>query len=471
MLQYEIVMTSGFRFVTIYLSNQPDNYPIFNPKYRIEVNKFGEMSFTMGASHPQINNVFEMKTFVCVIEKYTDREGNTSSFCPFAGRVLTIEEDDFENKSITCEGALGIINDIYSEKDFFLLLYTSGYTNGGDISAGDSLTCAFRVMRDHVHTSNGSFYSDYYPFLDNYFAFLTPEYVNGRTLNGVNLTGKIEGLEDYGVDDGSILITGYSSSHSAYSEMQSYCNAYDAIYSYVLKKCGGIILPVYVPIRNNSGTITKFALLLCYKSYTFSSVDGNWSFLFPYPREGSQGFDYSRYGWLPHFDKGYNILSSRKESSLKSKYSGILPIGRNSSGDFVLHDPNAIDSEYLWSTEMVNKYGAHIPIIVKFENATSMSELRSMGNTWLNLHSRDASVPYKYTITGPEPCQLGYGDQPIMLMRDVIIRNDPSELLENSLTLPCLSMEIDIQNPQNNTYVIGPYIDDMYTETTISSDR
>lgn len=464
MLDYEIWLgVSGSTMSLAYKSSDPENYPIYNPKYKIEVNSVGELTFTMGANHPLANNSYfrELATTVCVVETFYKNNdiSNKQVYCPFAGRVLTIEEDENDNKQVTCEGFLGLLNDYY-ERKLFLTVPTQYWSSTSDtIYAGNAVEELFYETHWHF-TCIGIECAGWgdYKYFDNGNSF-TSDYASSNTVNNP------EKLTN-GFESGSVL---YTNVQAAYPDDKECCTAYEALFNEILKKCGGIVLPSYVPIYNSSGAVSELCVLVCYNDYDFSQTGGAYGFIFPYPREVETGYDYSRFDWLPRFDKGYNILRLNKESSFKTKYSGIVPIGKDANGDFYLEYPTNNDGKFLFNSALVSKYCAHIAIPVRFETASSQSQLMSMGQYWLDRHSRDVDVPDKYTITGPEPCELGYGDVPIMLMRDVLIREDTSELLENSPFYPCLSMEIDIQNPQNNTYVIGPYIDDMYSETTISS--
>lgn len=79
-----------------------EDYKIFNPKLKLEVNKAGGFDFTVYPSHPMFARIFKLKS---IIEVYQD---NTLLF---RGRVLDDELAFDKAKKIICEGELAYFND------------------------------------------------------------------------------------------------------------------------------------------------------------------------------------------------------------------------------------------------------------------------------------------------------------------------------------------------------------------------
>ena len=78
------------------------NDGILNPKLSKEINTAGKLEFTMLPNHPKINSLVEYRTSV---EVYINER------CEFNGRVSSISEDFYGQKTVECEGALAFFID------------------------------------------------------------------------------------------------------------------------------------------------------------------------------------------------------------------------------------------------------------------------------------------------------------------------------------------------------------------------
>lgn len=83
-----------------------EQYKVLNPKLTMEVNKAGSLTFTVPRYHAYYHIPIAMTQEVNVI-----REGKNI----WSGRIVSIKEDFYKNKQITCEGALAYFNDIIFE--------------------------------------------------------------------------------------------------------------------------------------------------------------------------------------------------------------------------------------------------------------------------------------------------------------------------------------------------------------------
>lgn len=434
------------------------------------MNKIGSSTFTVGVTHSLHDSFSEMNTFISILVYYIDNGVVKHAYCPFAGRIIETTEDQIGNIEVTCEGVYGILNDFINKSGSIIGKNYSSDREDWVTYTDEAIHHIFEEMSWFTSISTQGFndfdYS-FYPGIyhdDSYDFFQTVS--SSYNIDNIHITP----------DSGYLVIYDkhVDSDDPIYSD-KSYKTFYEMLFGIVLKKSGGFLVPVFDPFVNGSSngvaprsnTINKVKCYWTYISYHLQNYIGNYSGMVPYPNETYGMIDFYRSGWLPHFTKGYNIVSITKESSIKNKINAVIPLGKDDI-NLTGYPYFASPKEYIIKSTSSN-YKALLPIIVKFEEVTDTEVLRSRGNEWLNAHIRDVYLPQKYTITGPEPCGVGCGSKLIMLMRDVIIRENPSEDLINSLVLPCLSMEIDVQNPQNNVYVIGPFIDDNYTETTISS--
>lgn len=460
MVSYELyfyrkeLYSSGRNTYLAYKSNEPDGLPIFDLKYKIEVNKTGSCSFIVSVKHPHYDKVEEMNTFVSVVVRYRKNGVLKQSYCPFVGRVLEIKEDQIGNKEVTCEGVLSTLNETFERTNYVIGAQNYRTT----VYAGAAIGSIFDE-HDSYHSTGYYDYSGIYNGYDNG--------TRGLIRKASEHPSNVENMSR--VEDTGSLISDYSNSDDAYKDDKSVKSMYDLLFNTVLKKSGGFILPVYDPFSGaQQNVFSPLCLWTYYESDRVSGYYSNYHALVHYPNENPSAIEFDRTDWLPHFTKGYNVINLSKESSLKTKFNAIYPVGK----DDISIEGYAIGhaSYFIISVGSGNSpYEDLVPITLSFPDIADKDDLRSAAQAWANTHARDSSIPKKYTITGPEPCGVGCGEVLIMLMRDVIIREDPSEDLLNCLVLPCLSMEIDVQNPQNNTYVVGPFIDDTYAETTISS--
>ena len=459
MVMYEmhLFVNENNNHFLVYKSNEPDNYPIYNLKYQVEVNKTGSCSFVISVAHPQYSKVQEMNTFITIVVKYIKDGVVKHTYCPFIGRVLEIKEDQEGNKEVTCEGVLSTLNDTFARTRNIIGAY---YPPNKVVYEWDAMVEIFRTHNaDHDYV-----YRADYSGLDSSRTQVLDEL--GPFLRA-NVHSNMENIS-HSFTGGTVISDG-SNDDDSYKNDTSMKSLYDMLFSDVLKKAGGFILPIYDPYNGGSSVGKARVFWTYYNPNRTSGYYANYVGLVNYPNENEWDIPFDRTGYIPHFTKGYNVLNLSKESSLKTKFNKIIPVGKDNVT--LIGNSEAIASTSLYAINVSNDspYEDQIPIVINFSDIDNETDLRSAAEAWANVHNRDASIPQKYTITGPEPCGVGCGEMLIMLMRDVVIREDDSEYLINCPMLPCLSMDIDVQNPQNNTYVIGPFIDDTYAETTISS--
>ena len=99
---YDLNSTSGLEL--LYSPDKVDDgYVVSSATFTIEIDKAGEASFTIPYSHPCYNSIGKLRTMIAI--KDDDK-------IVWFGRVFGIKRDFYNNKQITCEGALTFLNDI-----------------------------------------------------------------------------------------------------------------------------------------------------------------------------------------------------------------------------------------------------------------------------------------------------------------------------------------------------------------------
>lgn len=103
-----------------------DTYRVVNPKFSKTLGSAGELTFTMlpsdkiykKATRDELNEypLFQpARTYVYIYDSNLSSEnddGTPRSQCMWRGRIASVSEDFYGNKSITCEGELSFINDV-----------------------------------------------------------------------------------------------------------------------------------------------------------------------------------------------------------------------------------------------------------------------------------------------------------------------------------------------------------------------
>ena len=81
------------------------NDGILSAHFKLEINKPSSFEFSMTATHPMNNQITMMSTAIIIEMLYIDAEGVVKDdYYPFMGRVTSISEDMYSNKTFTCEG-------------------------------------------------------------------------------------------------------------------------------------------------------------------------------------------------------------------------------------------------------------------------------------------------------------------------------------------------------------------------------
>ena len=114
------------------LIHAPENFPTYiygspvehdkafayNIKMDKEINRAGSLSFTIAPGHPLYGQIFPLGTTIALT---TPASGTAIGHVLWIGRILTIEKTFNLEKNVTCEGALGFLNDIMVRPRYFFI--------------------------------------------------------------------------------------------------------------------------------------------------------------------------------------------------------------------------------------------------------------------------------------------------------------------------------------------------------------
>lgn len=96
---YEIYADGELMYTPVLSDN---GYGLITPKITKEVNKAGNLEFTMAEDHPFYNKLKKLKTIITVFNDEKE---------VFRGRVMSAETDFYKRKNVYCEGELAFLND------------------------------------------------------------------------------------------------------------------------------------------------------------------------------------------------------------------------------------------------------------------------------------------------------------------------------------------------------------------------
>ena len=142
---------------------------------------------------------------------------------------------------------------------------------------------------------------------------------------------------------------------------------------------------------------------------------------------------------------GVNLIDLDQEPPSDDAWSVLLPIGDENT---TIASANN-GSKFLIDQEALNKYG-YIVHYHKFNNVKNSDELMGRAQTYLNTHAK--VFPDNIVVKAIDLQLIGESDDPIELGDKVKVVSTPHGL---NTTMACIKMELDIQNPENNSYTIG----------------
>ena len=173
------------------------------------------------------------------------------------------------------------------------------------------------------------------------------------------------------------------------------------------------------------------------------------------------------------FKYGDNALDMVTEYPKPRIVTGILAQGEDGNGYHIFTVPSRI-----YHSASVKKFGRVIEFVdfgkltkkIIKDNAdgiklrdTLYKTLKNKAKTWLNSRCKDFGN--KVTIKGVDPFYEKKNNTPIAIGDMIKAYSKPHGINEAA---PCLAMDIDYFNHQNDQYIIGPYIPNNFYDPKIT---
>lgn len=157
--------------------------------------------------------------------------------------------------------------------------------------------------------------------------------------------------------------------------------------------------------------------------------------------------------WLKDYDDecdqqirfGVNLIDLDQESPNDSEWSVLLPVGDE---NITIESVNN-GSKYLESSSAVQKYGK-IVHYHKFNNAKKPAELLAKAQKYMAVHGK--VFPDSIIVKAVDLQLIDGESTPLELGEKIKVLSSPHGI---NKTMPCIAMELDIENPENNSYTIG----------------
>ena len=157
--------------------------------------------------------------------------------------------------------------------------------------------------------------------------------------------------------------------------------------------------------------------------------------------------------WLKDYDDvcdqqirfGVNLIELDQESPNDSEWSVLLPVGDE---NITIESVNS-GSKYLESSSAVQKYG-RIVHYHKFNNAKKPAELLAKAQKYMAVHGK--VFPDSIIVKAIDLQLIDGESTPLELGEKIKVLSSPHGI---NKTMSCIAMELDIENPENNSYTIG----------------
>jgi len=425
------------------------NDGILSANFKLEINKTSTFEFSMVMSHPLINEIKIMRTAVIVEMLYVDSNNEIKDdYYPFVGRVVSIDQDMYGNRSFNCEGGSTFEKDqIFYQRFEFI---DSHLMHISDVF----LECRNATYNQQNFVTEAEL--SYHITLDN-------------DNNGSNIPWELIEISNryngnYDEDDES---TSDSSKFECSLELLS-----DAYQNYIIGPYGGVIYYYYTNPEYDETTktyptssINRVCINCAYYASLTLGFDYNNS-INESPSEPSNGLIEVIYGsTIPSFGLNDNIMDIKPNNIKTGIWTGILPIGKDLM-TLSYKDNRVTEDSVIWNYDLVEKYGK-IPKMVNFSQIDNRETLRALAENYLRRFTHnDYFSAQTYEISGIEPCEVFEDtNNLIKLGFPVVIQVSQDDLI----AFPCLSIEQNLFDIQQSRYVIGPYVPDMIINEDFSS--
>lgn len=449
--------------VLCYAPNIPDRaYAVTGLKLTSEINKAQKLTFTLPQSNRAYNAVNLLSSDVILRD---DDE------IVFVGRVLSTKRDFYNNKEVTCEGALAYLNDsIVNYTDSSVYTYDSstktgtyGGTTGGDVRTfvtnvlavhNAQVGASRQIQMGHISASQADEHDET--------AIVIPGYVLTST-SPAHYTP-----EDDTSASGFLPISwfaarpsrwGYGATRAINMEAQGLC--YELIQNKVNENAGVRFrypLPANAYMNGSGETDSAAKIIVEAKQYknSFDTLTGDWLsdvgyalsvrpeeengsivlYLDLLSQSGSQGEQEIQFG--------VNLRGLEEYVDATEIYTRIIPIGKNG---LTIASVNS-GAIYLENSTLAQIYG-HIAKVINYNDIGTASQLKSAAQSDLSsLLSAALNLTIKavdLTVTGDvsEAFYVGGWNRVISLPHGY------DEFLQ------CTRIVRDLQDPGKDEYVFG----------------
>ncbi len=313
--------------------------------------------------------------------------------CIFRGRVSDVKTDIYKQRTISCEGDLAFLADSVQPPN-----KKSETTQAGST----------KKKKHRVYYSNNGGIS--YTSEDKNTLKMTPEAYFRKCIDVHN--GQMPS-SDKKFTVGSVTVT--DKGKSEYFERTSYQDTSSVISSDLLSVYGGVLRTRY---ENGQAYI-------------------DW--LDAYTETNSQQINF-----------GVNMIDLDQEPPTDEYWTVLLPTGEeNCTIESVNNDENGAASKFLKNQDAIAQYG-YIVHHHSFNNAKKPSELLAKAQKYMSTHCK--LFPNNLIVKAIDLQLIGESSDPLELGDKIQVVSTPHGL---NTTMACIAMELDIFNPENNSYTIG----------------
>lgn len=481
MIKFEVYYDYEDPANLLYDSSSATNNGFMSGEVGVEVGKASEFTFSLSPDHPMKNSLKRYGPAIAVKESYISNGSVQDSIYLFLGRIISIDDDIYGNVTYTCEGALNFLNDFRFAD---VLTGESMYEVEGEDEYGRYHTNTLDLVKflnraldrySQCMCNNENATSNNYSQYGN-------SGINSRAFHLGEIRGYHAGLVNPAVVN-------------RFEDMTGGISAYEMLMDNAAKDCSGFFYLEHNKypssaasyLRNHYYTVVNFN---CTSDYDYLG--------FPYDEDDEMGslmdMHYKVMENYPTFLFGDNLLSYDRESSYDEAFSGVMPISSDgvtlSYNDSSRSTKGYNTSDYIWNADAISEYGR---IVKKLEfdftaKATiegdeyeeseeyvpdsTLQSMRTNSEHWLASHVR-LNIP-KYIIRGLEPIEYSDADGVERQRCRYLIRPMHGVILDDPYRDvyfwgPCLSMKINLFEPDKNEYTIGLYLPEKFTTDRISN--
>ena len=403
------------------------NDGMVSAQMNLEINQPGSFEFSLVRGHPHIDDIRLMKTRIAVKMMYIENDEVLDLYWAFLGRVNSIDEDMYGNKSFTCEGAMAYLNDTYSEY--------SDYTFTEIPHIGEWLDRLINGYNAMIVDSQGYIYDE-------------------NKLITTSPSGT-----DYGYSD-PFYITGDADLNNKWD----WHKTLDSIYDTIINAYGGVVNFVYWPPLTDEHIESGDEFTIHCKYY---NNHNDW---FSYEACNTQQPEISYYtaeSSIPEFSFNTNMTDIKATPIKTGLWTCLLPIGKdgiNIKTDTATEGYSYPDI-FVPIGYLIERYGVIIKR-VDFPTIETSNELLHAARDYNNRFMyKDWYALNNYTVRGIEPCLTTENDFIIRLGYPAKVQiNDTEETIASAL-----SIKHNLFDIQASEYVLGPIVPKNIIDEDMSS--